>query len=149
MKGSKNRLHLCVILVVINLLFIWGNSLMPGSVSKAFSSWVRELLSGILGPGTPGSDSGDGLLRKLAHVTEFTCLGMLLTWLVSILRGKPYWVLAGGCLAALADEAIQYFVPGRNAALRDVCIDMAGIAIGLLLFLVLWAVCRLDKRRKA
>lgn len=147
MAYSRKSLFLCVVLTAMNLLFIWGNSLMPGWVSKAFSSWVKDLLAEILGSDLvgPGSDSGDGLLRKLAHVTEFACLGVLLTWLLTMLGRRPYWVLAGGCLTAAVDETIQYFVPGRNAAFRDVGIDMAGIAIGLL---VCWAVFQRRRRQK-
>ena len=40
---------------------------------------------------------------------------------------------------SMIDETIQRFVPGREGQLRDVCIDLAGIAFGLLVF---WVVSR-------
>lgn len=40
MIRTDKRLRLCVTLLVLILVFIWGNSLMPGEVSQAISNWV-------------------------------------------------------------------------------------------------------------
>ncbi len=131
MKRTENRVRLCVTLLVINLLFIWGNSLLPGTASGALSSWVKELLSRLLGITASDPDTGHGLLRKLAHFTEFACLGVLLTWLISMIHKNLGFVPAGGLLAAGLDELIQLFMPGRHAALTDVLIDMVGVLVGM------------------
>ncbi len=137
MKHTENRIRLCATLLVINIVFIWGNSLLPGTVSGALSSWVKDLLAGLLGitPSDPGA--GHGLLRKLAHFSEFACLGALLTWLICMIHKNLSLVLAGGLLAAGMDELIQLFVPGRHAALTDVLIDIVGVLTGMGL-LCLW-----------
>lgn len=145
MVQSNKRLRLCTALLIFNVLFIWGNSLLPGSVSGAISSWVKDVLAYVI-PGLSGSSGGGhGLLRKAAHFTEFACLGALLTWLFSMLR-KP-WLLAlpGAFLVACADETIQRFVPDRGPSFRDVMIDTAGAVVGMTLLLVGYT---LLKRRK-
>lgn len=131
MKTTEKRLRLCITLLTLNLLFIWGNSLLPGSASGALSGWLKELLSKLLGIATSDPDTGHGLLRKLAHFTEFACLGVLLTWLVGMIHKCIYLVPIGGVLAAALDELIQRFVPGRHAALTDVLIDTAGVLVGM------------------
>lgn len=139
MKRTENRVRLCVTLLVVNLLFIWGNSLLPGTASGALSSWVKDLLSRLLGITASEPDTGHGLLRKLAHFSEFACLGALLTWLICMIHKNLSLVPAGGLLAAGLDELIQLFVPDRHAALTDVLIDMAGVLVGMGL-LCLWIV---------
>ena len=135
MIRTKGRLRLCVTLLVLNLMFIWGNSLLPGELSGAFSQWVKDLLSGLF-PGGSDPQEGHGLLRKLAHFTEFACLGALLTWLFFML-GRP-WILAlpGAFLVACGDETIQRFVPDRGPSFRDVLIDTSGAVVGMILLLV-------------
>lgn len=123
-------------LIAVNVLFIWGNSMLPGTVSGAISHWVRDVLSFIL-PGRPANpDSGHGLVRKLAHFTEFACLGALFTWLYGMLSKPILLALPCGFLVACMDETIQRFVPDRGPAFRDVLIDTAGVLAGIgLLFL--------------
>ena len=87
MIRSKKRLRLCTALLCINLIFIWGNSLLPGHISGALSDWLKDLLAPMFGL-TPGG-SGGGLLRKITHFVEFACLGMCLTWLFGMLQKKP------------------------------------------------------------
>lgn len=129
---SRKRLWLCTGLIGCCLCFIWGNSLMPGEVSAAFSNWVGEMLESLLNiPLKPSQ--GRGLLRKIAHFTEFAALGMLLTWRMGM-QGKPLWLAQlFGSLAACVDETIQCFVPGRGPGLRDVCIDSSGVFTGMIL----------------
>ena len=69
------RIRFVTALIAVNIAFIWGNSLLPGEISGALSDW----LASILGGGIPGT--GTGLLRKLAHFSEFGCLGFLLAYL--------------------------------------------------------------------
>ena len=95
-----------------------------------FSDWVRDLIARFL-PGDPGADTGGGLLRKLAHFTEFAVLGILLAWRAGMLGKKRRYALAAGFLAACLDETIQMFVPDRGPGLRDVAIDTCGVLTGI------------------
>lgn len=136
MKRTKKRMTVCLTLLVLTLLFIWGNSCAPAEVSAAFSRWVRNLLLPVLGGGSSTADKlGEGLLRKIAHGTEFCGLGLCLSWLMYMIRSKKYQAILlavfCGLIAAAIDETIQCFVPGRGPGLLDVGIDMFGICIGV------------------
>ena len=130
MKRTDKRLRLCTALLVMLLVFIWGNSLMPGQVSQAISDWVKNLLFG-----PPASvraqETGSGIIRKMAHFTEFAALGADLSWLFGMLQKKKHWPLLFGILAGCVDETIQAFVPERAPGLRDVLIDSCGVLAGM------------------
>ena len=136
MIRTSRRIRLCTALLICLLVFIWGNSLMPGTVSQAISNFVQQLLSGktIRPEEVP---EGSGILRKLAHFTEFAALGMLLCWLAGMLRRGWKPALLSGAAVACIDETIQAFVPGRAPRLLDVCIDSLGVVTGIVLIL-LW-----------
>ncbi|MBQ8724503.1 MAG: VanZ family protein [Oscillospiraceae bacterium] len=74
------------------------------------------------------------LIRKLAHLFIYFVLGIFSCWSAYALFGKHY----GKCsmlfcvLYAVSDELHQNFSSGRNAALRDVIIDSAGAATGII-----------------
>ena len=131
---NRSRVTLWAALTAANLLFIWGNSLLPGETSGAISGGIFTWLTGLT-----GADGGFGelLLRKLGHFTEFACLGALLWRLCRELGQKGIHAftmpLLGGVLAAVLDETIQVFVPGRGPSVLDVWIDTAGLCGGLIL----------------
>ena len=137
MERTENKLRLCVILLVLNVLFIWGNSLLPGSVSGAISGWVKDILASLFSFGSEDPEGGHGLLRKLAHFTEFMTLGLCLRWLWGmVLQKLPKQLilsLSAAFLTACIDETIQAFVPGRGPGFRDVMIDTAGAVLGIMI----------------
>ena len=84
------------------------------------------------------------LVRKAAHFSEYALLGffMGLQWVRKDGRSR-FFLPEGLCLgAALVDEGIQLFVSGRAGQLRDVCIDLAGSTLGVLVALTLLAAIR-------
>lgn len=136
MTKTKKRLRMCCTLLALNLVFIWGNSLLPGHISGALSDFVKSILDWLL-PGNGEDTPGGGLLRKLAHFTEFACLGSLLFWLIGMLRQKRWelylWPMLAGVAVAAVDETIQCFVPLRGPALKDVGIDTLGVITGIVI----------------
>lgn len=133
MIRSRKRLQLCTCLLCVNLIFIWGNSLLPGHISGALSDWLKDLLAPLLGQGPQGG--GGGLLRKIAHFTEFACLGMCLRWLTGMLQKKQLRQLLFPLIIAIGvaciDETIQIFVPNRGPGIKDVLLDSAGALVGI------------------
>ena len=125
-----------------------------GSLSLKVSYKGAEIVNCIWGG--RGGDSLEELalflehpVRKMAHFSEYACMGALLFllwsqwirqgWVLRIL--VTVWVL----LSAAADEFHQYFVPGRYASVADVLLDTCGGVCGMgfcLCVLALW------KRRK-
>lgn len=138
---KRRILYVCL---GLTLLFIWGNSIMPASVSGAFSGFVKELLSRFLT--VVEETEGDGVLRKIAHGTEFALLGAELLLLGRIRLWHWSQVVLSGFGTAFLDETIQLFVPGRCGAIRDVWIDMGGFFLGLLLC---WVILRATVRRNS
>ena len=141
MIRSRKRIWLCTVLLIVNLAFIWGNSLLPGEVSAAFSDWVKALLASLF-PGDAPAHQGTGLLRKIAHFSEFCTLGMCLCWLFTMLGRKRGWPFFWGSLAACIDETIQLFVPDRGPGILDVLLDCSGVLTGMLLLYLGHTYCK-------
>jgi hypothetical protein len=79
-----------------------------------------------LGTGLGGWDL---VLRKLAHFGEYAVFGFLLVRAIE----SELLSLVAGIAYALTDELHQHFVPGRQAAFRDVAVDAAGVLLGVAL----------------
>ena len=140
----RRKKFLFLALTAANLALIWGNSLMTGESSGSFSGAVVAFLSRFL-PFFSG-EMGHTLLRKLAHFSEFACLGLLMGTTLR-LYGKPVFRATGlGLAAACVDETIQLFVPGRASSLIDVWIDTAGFATGLLILMLGYTFTRKSQR---
>ena len=143
----KKRNALCCALIALNLALIWGNSTLPGGVSMELSDGFLALLS----QGLPAlAVIGSILIRKLAHFSEFACLGLLLGWLLSPEGGFRGFAAPAllGTLAACVDETIQRFVPGRESSLIYVWIDIFGVCAGILLLRLGYRCIRRRKERK-
>lgn len=181
---KKTAHTILIICVVFTLLFIWGNSLLPGDLSSVESGWVQRLLQPALdflrsgriqaaltqwAEGLPGrlpdiflrvgealnqyllSQTGSFLVRKAAHFSEYMLLGFFLGLLLVRENGKGRFFLSELlCLAVAAvDESIQMFSEGRSPQLRDVCVDISGAALGLVVALTLLAVLRFTWRESS
>ena len=141
MIRTDARLRTAKILLVLNLCFIWGNSMLPGEISGALSDAVKDFILSLL-PDRPEGGMGGGLFRKLCHFTEFALLGMVLLRLLRNLKDRlpVAWLLSLGCgaFAACLDELLQHFSPGRAPRFGDVCIDTAGVLTGTLVYLLVY-----------
>ncbi|MGM9641084.1 MAG: VanZ family protein [Faecousia sp.] len=131
-QPTKNRKWVLGVLAALWLCFIWCNSLLDGADSSSVSGFVGDLLAVILGPWV---QEAAFLIRKLGHFTEFFLLGFLLAWNGKLWKKSAAYALLGGLLAALTDETIQSFVPGRASMVTDVWIDFSGVLSGTVLLL--------------
>lgn len=90
-------------------------------------------------------------LRKLAHFTEYACMGILVyvLWSQWMKRGRRLYLLtvAWVAVSAAADEIHQLFVPGRDGNPADVCLDTCGGIFGMMVC-VLWVKMLARRRRK-
>ena len=91
-------------------------------------------LSSLSNPGIKGIDA------SFLHIPLYAGLAFCLLNAMSATRPRQAipWKLPGFTFVAAAayavmDEWHQSFVPGRDASLGDVCLDMAGIGMTLLL----------------
>ena len=139
---KRRGLFWILLLAVLVLAFIWGNSLLPAEISGALSAGVKRFLAKLF----PGLylGGGDHRLRKWAHFLEFWGLGMVLCGLMWLLGGlsrrKILLSWLGGVLVACADEAIQGFVPGRGPGLCDVGIDVLGVTLGIVIISLIYLI---------
>ena len=83
-------------------------------------------------------------LRKYAHMAEYAMLAVpSALFFRELLLERRLPLRALGCalvfcfLYACSDEYHQTFVPGRSGELRDVFVDLAGVAFGLILVLLI------------
>ena len=140
MIRTKKRMILCVLLLVLTLAFIWGNSLADGETSGEMSGQFLQMINKLLHLEESGGANPHHFIRKMAHFTEYACLGLLLTWLFGMTGEKKGHLfcmpLLCGMLAACADETIQVFVPGRGPSPIDIWIDTCGVACGIVLLLI-------------
>ena len=133
--NKRRRVYL--VLTIAMLCFIWGNSSMSGTASGALSGRFLKYLAPLL---APFGNKAEFVLRKLAHFSEFTLLGFLLSGLTrpetpTPWRTRPFFL---GLAAACIDETIQIYSPGRGSSLLDVWIDFSGITLGVLVSLTVY-----------
>lgn len=135
MKKSQNWWRLAVSLLWLALIYF--QSALPAPTSQAESGGILAVVQTVFPWMT------NLLLRKIAHFTEYAVLGALFASFFARARNpillKP---LAFGAFAALGDETLQLFVPGRSGQLSDVWLDMAGVACGALL---VWLIRKIRK----
>lgn len=86
----------------------------------------------------------DGHIRRLAHLTEYTTLGVVLSSFSVLVsrRSHKVWVLLIGISVAAIDEYIQLFSGGRTSTWHDVVLDGVGCIIGIVLVMVIRGVKR-------
>lgn len=153
---NRRKRNIILTLLLLNLCFIWGNSLLPPHASNAISDKVTEIIQSVFAVQHEEQEKTDtwwtsAHVRKLAHATEFAALGALSTAYASA-RGKRLlrdcWplILLCGVLTALTDETIQLFT-GRTSAVKDVWIDSGGFAAGMVVIVFL-LICAGRKRIK-
>lgn len=153
----------CLLVFLYIVIFLLSSDVAEDSSVK--SSAVTELLLKIWGffqksDGTPTTEivvdlfplELEKIVRKLAHFSEYLCVGLLSYSLVLLWWKGKVWsgrVLIGIqlLLSASLDEIHQYFVPGRYAAVKDVLIDCAGGITGMVIIGMVFAV-RKHKRYK-
>jgi len=80
-------------------------------------------------------------IRKAAHFFLFMILGFLISQVLNVwVKNRLYTSVVSLIISAayaVSDEYHQMFVPGRNAAWKDVFIDTIGAVLGILLSLLI------------
>lgn len=80
-----------------------------------------------------------GLKSIIYHFSIFLLLGFFLT--ISFVKGKKFKLaflsILLGALYAATDEIHQYFVPGRNCSINDFLVDLSGVFVGVVIYLII------------
>ena len=145
MKTNTIRIIL-LILIFLNCFTIFNFSSEMKDETENRSGRVVEFISNFI-PGIKDMPEAerevfkqevlDPIVRKVAHLTIYTTLGMLSMCLALTYKGTNYQKgltsLVFCLLYSISDEIHQLFVPGRSGQIRDVFIDTLGAIIGILL----------------
>ena len=164
MRQDARRVLLRRVLFVLSLVIaalIFFFSSQEGEESSGMSQGITRFLLQIFVPDYEVFSSQKQaayirsftfFVRKGAHFTEFGVLAFVLLHYLRLrlaggslpLSGLLAWAVA--TLYAGTDEWHQMFVSGRDASLRDVCVDSAGALTGVLLAVALQMACKRRKR---
>lgn len=129
------------------LVIFFMSSEVAGTSSARSNEIVRTIQS--IGVSAP-ADLLTFLVRKAAHIGAYFVLGILLLILLKeygLAVKKMIFISIGiAMLYACTDEIHQMFVPGRSGEVRDVLIDAAGAAVGVVVYAALSS--RLYKKSK-
>lgn len=132
---------------IFMIFIIWGNSMLPGSVSSTISSQASVGILSVIYQMIPHLPfdfySFHSFIRKAAHFGEYAFLGICIYQFVktySIKKSLCYALLI--CIiCAFIDEFIQYLTPNRLSKISDVVLDSIGAFCGL-------GICHLMTRRR-
>lgn len=149
----KNR-RILTIITILYTGFIFCNSMMPALESSKQSEHVLAAVLGIIDHiGWNGGWITEYLIRKAAHYTEYTVLGILLAAAVRSYSFETSFRRILQCFLGLlipfADETIQLFVEGRSGQISDVWLDMAGVFTGYLLIGIILRMKKAGKKNRS
>ena len=146
----------CIILMSVILLFIFGNSVLDSDTSAMISDKVADVIDAIFGDGIADSlddETEDLVVRKIAHFVEFASLGavafVLVLSVIKNIRIRIVVLALGGLCVSLFDETIQIF-SGRGSMIKDVWLDFAGYAFGVVcVAAIFWIFFRCREKKSA
>lgn len=89
-------------------------------------------------------EHGEIIVRKLAHLSIYTLVGIFIMAFMCTYNTRVLYKfgisLLVGLIYAITDEYHQSFVAGRGPSVTDVCIDTAGVFIGIIIVLIIVSV---------
>ena len=139
--NKKKIIYLVMLILWIG--FIFGNSLMNGKSSGSFSGSITEVIHNVLQNIHINIkiETLHTIIRKGAHFSEYFLLGIIMILNVyQYLKEAKYFISfsIGFCLLiSIIDETIQTFVEGRSGNIVDVGIDSLGFLLSILIMSLL------------
>ena len=146
---KNKRLIISWSLLIGWMLLIFFMSNQPADISNRQSDLAINLFS-IIGIDLNNhlGEIASFVVRKAAHFTEYFilyCFSIAVCkHYVDIKKARIYclFIVLG---YAISDEIHQYFIPGREMAIRDVAIDFSGGVLGFIVNIVIYKI-KFNKR---
>ena len=148
-KMKKNILRIILILLLLGTFYIiFGFSSQDGEKSGSISRRITEKIATFIPQIQEKSklekenimNTMESIIRKMAHFSIYTVVGLLLMSLLSTYnikeKNRLIITLITGIIYASSDEIHQSFVPGRSPMITDVVIDTMGVILGILLIIL-------------
>ncbi len=137
MQHEKIKKIVSWTLCAVCMALIFYFSSRTANQSSEQSGKILELLTSIFGENV----FTDFLVRKAAHLLEFTGLSLLFSnAFYQTLKNKkavPIFAFSATSLYAVSDEIHQIFVDGRSCQFVDWAIDSLGAVLGMVFFYIL------------
>lgn len=148
----KNKINILRIILIILLIGTFGlifgfsnqNSKESSGISKKVTEVITKPIKSI--QEKPEQEREiileriESVVRKLAHFSIYTVVGLLLMALCTTYKLKEMnrisISLIIGVIYASLDEIHQCFTPGRGPQVTDVIIDTMGVLLGILLVML-------------
>ena len=148
-KMKKNILRIILIILLLGTFYIiFGFSSQDGEKSGSISRRITEKIATLIPQIQKENEiekenimnTMESIIRKMAHFSIYTVVGLLLMSLVSTYnikeKNRLIITLITGIIYASSDEIHQSFVPGRSPMITDIVIDTMGVILGILLIIL-------------
>ncbi len=124
----KKIIKLLFIIIWLLVIFLFSNQ--DGSTSTSLTNGILEKYLFFV-----DSDIFFMIIRKMAHITEYFILGILVLNFINEFKVDKKIIISILICFILAsfDEFHQLFIPDRTGRLLDVFIDMIGASLGILI----------------
>lgn len=124
----KKIIKLLLIIIWLLVIFLFSNQ--DGSTSTSLTNGILEKYLFFV-----DSDIFFMIIRKMAHITEYFILGILVLNFINEFKVDKKLIISILICFILAsfDEFHQLFIPDRTGCLLDVFIDMIGASLGILI----------------
>ncbi len=141
MFSNKSSKIIFTSVTIAFVLFIFSNSMFPGTQSSEKSQFVMNIINMLISHISIHASITEHIVRKLGHFTEYFVLGNLLTLTVRtyVKRASQFIFMNLFILLAVPvlDEFLQTFIQGRSGNVSDVILDFMGGLVGMMLLLFL------------
>ncbi len=140
-KNIKRIILIILLIVLFSIIFAFSNQ--DGESSTKVSKGVTEEVTKNIKKIQQLEEKQkqivlfniEVVIRKLAHFSLYTCVGLLLMSLMDTFnlkqRNKILCSLSIGLVYAISDEIHQLFIAERTAQIMDVMIDTLGVLVGI------------------
>ncbi len=158
MKKNTKLLKILYVTLTVSLVLVWGQSCISKTESRETSDIVVEWITPIdeLDPGY-SSETGwtyvelSTLVRKLAHVAEYSVVGFQVMAILLLKKKKSIYMFFNAfflcMMIGFVDETIQLF-SNRGSLVSDIWIDIAGSVLGMIMAYVLEIIILAVKKKK-
>ena len=143
---NKKRVIFFIMMIAMMMLIFFFSS-QNGEESSAMSSGVFLRLKENF-----NVNIDIGVIRKLAHLTEYLFLGVSAILYVGTFKNsdeKSMAIATAICvLYAVSDEFHQYFIANRDGRFGDVLIDSTGAMLGIKITMLILLIMRRKNDKK-
>lgn len=143
----KRIIFLIMLVVAFYAIFNFSsqNAEISGSLSEQVTEFIVNILSKLKTMDVSSKlyyvERLHPIIRKLAHFGVYTVVGFsIMGFMCTFNIRNIFKVLISfgvGATYAITDEIHQYFIPGRCASIRDICIDSVGVLTGIFILIIL------------